>query len=307
MTRKEAFVTLGISAAIVAVRLVACGSDVPDPPEGVRGAFFIGQLEDARGLSHQGQPVVDFNRYQLIVWSPSVPEAEAREAAPHAIHLAYTTLRSVPTYGGAGSVWDRQRAKFDSSSYWRDGAGGIIELYPTHWELLYTEENARAKADYVLKNLAVWDGIYIDNCHAELPERYALTLAAVTGASTDAIMKDFKIYRDTFVHAVRAGLEDMGFEWGAPPGRSLVANVGWGVWLPEIDGLPLDGVTCEEWWLDGDEGEANRVRMIEAFDGYDRRFCVSWEWNAGIHALPGIGRYRAKYDSIEVWPDVWPD
>lgn len=274
--------------ALALLALAGCG----EAPE-LRGAFYMGQGEDARGTSHKGQAPVDLSRYQLVVWNPGVDLEMIREAAPSAVHLAYVDIRWVAhAWGSPSSIFGRERAAFDSSAYWQDDAGAIVEVWPGTWELLYTVENADRKAEFILEQLQEWDGIYLDDCHAALPTRYATQLQAASGRDVGAISADFLVYRDRLVEQLRAGRRE---------GLKLVGNVGWGVWLPTISRLRLDGVCAEEWW------PADRAAMVDAFRAYDRRLCVSWEWNAGLDALPGIVRYRARYDSIDVWPEGWPE
>lgn len=270
---------------LLAAFLAGCAGTVPDPdPTPLNPAFYMGQHPDTRGESYKGQPVEDMKQYGLIVWNPNVPVDDCRKVAPDAVHLGYCDVRWVPAppeeggWGSDASVFGAKRRAFPDDAYWYDEAGKRVSIWPNTWELRYTLENAARMAQFILDHYGEWDGVYFDDLHAALPNRY-LEQLGVPLEFWPLTQREFYAYRDAIVEQVRAGFPD----------AKLVSNTGWNV--SAVAHLPLDGVCAEEWW------PADRGRTLQSMvTDFDPTLCVAWEWDTTTEGVRwGKIRYRPRY------------
>jgi hypothetical protein len=248
----------------------AAGAD-PEPEE-LLPAYYLVQPQDLQGLPTNGVPAPDLTQFGLLVCNAGLDPADVRVAAPQATVFAYVSSHFVALWGAGNPIHDAWRAAFDSTAFWVDGQGQRTSTWVNTEELLYTAENGLTLAGLVLEHLGGWDGIYVDDCWANLSPTIYSQLP-VPQADWPLVEQDWDAFRESFLLTLRAGTPQL-----------IVGNSGSSA--VELRHVGLDGFACEEWV------PSERPIVLEEFKRYDPRYCVTWEWEALPLARAGDIRYR---------------
>ncbi|NNE43963.1 MAG: hypothetical protein HKN12_07125, partial [Gemmatimonadetes bacterium] len=138
---------------------------VSDTPR--QAAFFIVQREDL-----DGQRGIDLKDFSILVCNSGLrPDRVAAAARDDALIFSSINVHQIPQWGAHVPIFNHLRVTLgEDRFYWLDSDGRRASIYPNTEELRTTPEIARRYATWAAENLALWDGIFVDELWGERPD-----------------------------------------------------------------------------------------------------------------------------------------